>query len=859
MTDGDIDLELQHHLQERIDSLLDSGLSPREAQREARRRFGNITRYERECRLIARNQERRMQVLEFCRSIAQDILYAARGANSSRTFAAALILTVGLGIGTITAMFSIVNGTLLNPLPFIGGDRLVYVWRQQTDDGVWLTPTRTMVDAWRARSRSLDGLTGYTGRQFVLTSGREPEYIDGTMVSPDFFSFLGIGPKLGRVFVPADANHRVAMLREGFWKQRYGSDPEVIGRSITLDDEPYEIVGVLPSRADQVFNGGDIWVPTTDQDDIGLSVLARLRPGVTPEQAEADMAQAYATLAGLSDEDRAWGPKIVTPQAMIGTDLRTALWMLLGAVGLVLLVVCANVANMLTARGITRGHELAVRASLGATRSRIARQLLTESLLLATLGGALGATLAYVVVPAAMNFLPENLEDLRNVRIEPMVLAFTCIVTLGTGLLFGSAPILQIRSLRLSSVLNQANRTGTAGSRRSAMRQALVGFEVALALVLFLGAGLLLNSLIRLQSADPGFDASNLVTIRLPLSQPAYADSATRQTLLTDVVDRVSQLPGVVSVATGSGVPPRMDMMAGGPVLEGEDPAEVAVSAPPSSIALVAPEYFAALRMRFVDGRGFTEADMLGGSSPMVVNESYARTRWPDVSAVGQRFKLGRGKSWFHVVGVVQDVASTGLGTSRERAQFYFTSHLFGPIGGTSLIVRTTDDPLAMIPRLKQQVWAVDARLPLGDIGLVDRMLSRSIARQRFSALVLSGFAFLSLALAAIGVYGVISLAVNQRTREIGVRVALGAQSADIAKMVVGYGMKPIVWGILLGVAGSLAASRVLRSLLFEVQQTDVPTYVVVTLLLAMVGLTAAYLPSRRAATIDPLEALREE
>jgi predicted permease len=457
-----------------------------------------------------------------------------------------------------------------------------------------------------------------------------------------------------------------------------------------------------------------------------------------------------------------------------------------------------------------------------------------------------------------MNFLPENLEDLRNVRIEPMVLAFTCIVTLGTGLLFGSAPILQTRSLRLSSVLNQANRTGTAGSRRSALRQALVGFEVALALVLFLGAGLLLNSLIRLQSADPGFDASNLVTIRLPLSQPAYADSATRQTLLADVVDRVSQLPGVVSVATGSGVAPRMDMMVGGPVLEGEDPADVA-SAPPSSIALVAPDYFAALRMRFVEGRGFTEADMLGGSSPMVINESYARTRWPDVSAVGQRFKLGRGKSWFHVVGVVQDVASEGLGTSRERAQFYFTSHLFGPIGGTSLIVRTTDDPLAMIPQLKQQIWVVDARLPLGDIGLVERMLSRSIARQRFSALVLSGFAFLALTLAAIGVYGVISLAVNQRTREIGVRVALGAQSADITKMVVSYGMKPIVWGILLGIAGSLAASRVLRSLLFEVQQTDVPTYVVVTLLLAMVGFTAAYLPSRRAATIDPLEALREE
>jgi putative ABC transport system permease protein len=335
------------------------------------------------------------------------------------------------------------------------------------------------------------------------------------------------------------------------------------------------------------------------------------------------------------------------------------------------------------------------------------------------------------------------------------------------------------------------------------------------------------------------------------------ADSSARRAFLADVTGRMRQLPGVVSVATGSGVPPRMGMMMAKLVLEGEDPSEVP-AAPPASAVWVSPEYFATLRMRFVEGRGFDETDVLDRPSPVVVNESFARARWSDPNVVGQRFKFENGETSYRVVGVAQDVAASGLGTSHERAQFYFTSRAFG-FTGTALIVRTTGDPLTMVHQLKQQVWSLDPKLPVDDVAVVERMLSESIARERFGALLLSAFALLALVLAAIGVYGVIALAVSQRTREIGVRVALGAQRHDIAKMVVGYGMKTIAVGIVLGIAGSLVASRVLRNLLFEVQPTDPLTYGVVVFLLAAVGLTAAYLPSHRATAIDPLDALREE
>jgi putative ABC transport system permease protein len=456
-----------------------------------------------------------------------------------------------------------------------------------------------------------------------------------------------------------------------------------------------------------------------------------------------------------------------------------------------------------------------------------------------------------------MNFLPENLQDLRNVQIDPVVLVFTAIITLGTGLLFGVAPALQGCSISLSSAMNQGNGMGPASSGRSILLRGFVSLEVALGLVLLLGAGLLLNSLIRLQSDDPGFDSSNLIMLRLPLSKQGYADSLAQNTFLSDVTTRIRQLPGIVSVATGSGVPPHMDIMISAPVLGEEDPTYVS-STQPFSIALVSPEYFATLRMRFVEGRGFTEAELFEGSSPVVVNEYFARTHWREPNVVGQRFRLGRDKSWYRVVGVVQDVASMGLGTSHDRAQFFFTPNAFRS-GDPALIVRTSTDPLDMVHLVKQQIWSVNPYLPLSDIGIVERMLSDSIARQRFNAMLLSVFALLALALLAIGVFGVISLGVRRRTKEIGVRIALGAKRMDIAKMVAGFGLRPIVWGLFFGVAGSLAATHAFRSLLFEIQPTDPFTYVTVILFVSVIGLVAAYVPSHRAATIDPLKALREE
>jgi putative ABC transport system permease protein len=811
-------------------------------------------------------------------SLWQDFRFAVRTLWRIPGFTVIAVATVAVGIGVNTAAFSLVSSVVLKPLPFEDAERLVEIWAEGEPMGaqVTTTPQPEMLRAWLDRAESFEAIGLFNEEELTYSGGAEPEILHAAIVSPNLMQLLRVNPRMGRELTAADVESdeegQAVLLSETFWRRRFGSDPEILGHALTLDEKSYVVVGIAPLELERLFEARfffgppkQVWLPLSlssirTWEDTPF-VIARLKPHVmvTEAQAELDVIQSGLTDTGLNEDN--WRPLVASTAEMVNSRLATVLWVLLGSVGLVLLIGCANIANMLMARSVSRRHEFAIRAALGASRTRVTRQLLVEGLVLSVVGAGLGVVLAYWTLEAATLLGAHGVRELRSVRMDPIVLLFTLCISLVTALIFALAPAAQLRCCSTADTLTAGTRAGTSSAHGSLARRCLVAAEVAMALVLLVGAGLLLNSFIHLSRVDPGFEPSGLVALELTLPETQYPETTQRREFFRTVADRMRLLPAARDVGLARRVPPDVSWLFGTVQIDGRE--DLVDTAPLKAGNWISPEYFRTLGGTLLEGRGFTPLDTRSDAAPVIVNESLARRFWPDGGAVGRRFRLelpfqSQDVGEHTIVGVSRDIRAFGLGDESDRMQVYFPFESYQAQEGV-LVARAVGDPADLIPQLKEQVWAVDPNLPITRVIQLDRDLSDNIARPRFNALLLSSFAGLALLLAVIGVYGVTSLTASQRVREIGVRVALGAQRNDVLKLMVGDGMKPIAIGAALGLALSFALCRFLRSLLFEIQPTDTLTFATAAFVLVVVGIFACYVPSRRVTAVDPIAVLRQE
>jgi putative ABC transport system permease protein len=793
-------------------------------------------------------------------------------------FTAVAVLALALGVGANTAIFSVVNGVLLRPLPFKDPDRLVRLgeWSQQVPGMSVAYPN--FLD-WREQNHVFEGLAATQFDSYNLTGVDEPERLQGRNVSANFFDLLGVAPTLGRSFT-ADEDRpgaeRVCLISYGLWQRRFGGDRKIVGAQLTLNDKPYTVVGVLPAdyrygTQTDVFapiglRGDDELMKERD-DHPGIYAVARLKDGVTYGQAEAEM-KAIAERLAESYPKTNGGHSItmMTLREYFVGDVRTSLLVLLGAVGFVLLIACANVANLLLARAASRSREIAIRTALGAGRWRIIRQLLTESVLLALVGGGVGLLLAAwgvdVLRRASLDVIPTT----ADIGLDRTVLFFTVGVSLLTGVLFGLAPALSASKADLNESLKEGGRTGTAGAARNRVRSALVVAEVALSLMLLIGAGLLIRSFVSLRGTETGFDAQKVLTMQI--SRKAGADEGRKvSNFLTLVEEKVRAVPGVEAVALSNGVP-MLGATETGVHIEGRPPVEA--SKQPMTVAYWAtPGYFKVMGIRLVRGRLFDEHDTQNSPLVAVIDEEFAREHFPGEDPIGKYLagNPAEGVPHTEIVGVVAHVKHYGLDApgpvqAERYTPLYQLPDKVMPMAGVhvSLLVRSAGtDPAAMTDAVRRAVHEVDPNQPVYGVETMEQVLSDSVASQRLSMTLLSLFGAVAMILAAVGIYGVMSYAVVQRTHEIGIRMALGARGRDVLRMVVGQGMVLALAGVGLGLAGAFALSRVVKSLLFGVTATDPLTFVGVPLVLLLVALLSTFIPARRATKVDPMVALRYE
>ncbi|HKG92852.1 MAG TPA: ABC transporter permease [Gemmatimonadaceae bacterium] len=817
-------------------------------------------------------------------SIVQDLRYAARTLVRQRGFTAVALLALALGIGANTAIYSVVHAVLFRPLPFESPGRLVEVRTLLVKQGERIRASGPDAADWRARNRSFTDVAAHTGTGFTLTGRGEPETFIGQLVSPQLFQILGVRALLGRTLLPGEdslGRERVVVLSNALWRRRFGADPAVVGQPITLNGHSYTVVGVMPPRFVYPTERYQLWVPlsfqTPELRDWGgrgthfLQVLARLRPGVTIEQAGSDMAAVTAGLrAQYPDNDNVGADVVSLEESLLG-GVRRALLVLLGAVGFVLLVACANVANLLLARATARRREMAVRAALGASAGRIARQLLTESVLLAAAGGAVGLALATWGVQAMVALLPAGaVPRIDQVGVDGQVLAYSLVASLATGLLFGLAPALAGAGVDLGETLKSGGRGG-AGVGRGAtarLRRALVIAEVALSIVLLVGAGLAARSFVALAAVDPGFRAGGVMTMRTMLTEQRYPELARVRTFYGEALRRIEAQPWVEAAAVTTHLPMAGDNWENGIAIEGRQTRGSADGAV-AGVRAISPHYFRAVGTALRAGRPPAETDVAGAPPVVVVNEELARRYWSGArpaDVVGRRLKLADDpdEPWFTVVGVAADVKHEGLG-AETRPELYVPYAQFPEwalrIAGRGMVfaVRSSADPATVERGVRQEVAALDPALPLSDVRPLATLVADSVAQPRFRTVLLAAFALLAVSLAAVGVYGVIAYAVAQRTRELGVRMALGAGRPQVVRLVVGEGLGLAAWGVAVGLAAALAATRTLRGLLYATSPTDPATFAAVSLLVLAVAVIAAYLPARRAARVDPMVALRSE
>jgi predicted permease len=870
----EIDEELQFHIEMRTQENIERGMSPDEAERDALARFGRT----------ARIKELSWDVRGggWLETLWQDVRYGARMLRKQPSFTLVAVLTLALGIGVNTAIFSVVNGVLLKPLSFPAPERLVALSETSKEVPLMAVAYPNYLD-WRAQQTVFENMAARMPAGGVMTGDGEPERVTGRFVTASFFPTLGVQPRLGRFFTEEEDRptaERVIVLSYGLWQRRFGADPKVIGRPLRFNSESWMVVGVMPAEFEfygQTNPNNDFFIPLgrlSDQEFMGdrhshtVFVTARMKPGVEMEQARAEMSAIAGRLSAQYPASNS-GNGIALRSVLddyVG-DVRPALSMLTMAVALVLLIACANVANLLLARATTRRKEVALRMALGAGRWRIVRQLLTESLLLAIAGGMLGLLLGAWGLELLIKLNPEGLPRLENISLDGRALGFTLLVTLLTGIVFGLVPALQTSKADFNEALKEGSLRSAGGAGGRWLRGTLVVGQLALSLMLLIGAGLLVKSFWRLLRVDPGYDARNVLTMRLRLPDAKYREATQAMAFLREVSRRVEELPGVqqVSVTTGFPLGRASD---NGYWVEGEPEPRQPGEWSTASMQSVSEGYHQTLGIALLAGRHFSERDTVDSPSVVIVDEDFVRRHLPNgspVDALGKRLRFGgEGEPWREIVGVVRHVRQNGL-DEEGRTGIYRPWTQMNPkwladfTRAMDLIVKTTDDPTKFIAPIRREVQGVDKDQPLGNVSTLEALVAQSVAPRRFSLLLLGVFASVALLLGAIGLYGVLSYVVTQRTREIGIRMALGAQKSDVLRLIIRYGMMLAVIGVGAGLVGAFALTRLMKSLLFGVSASDPVTYILIALLLLGVALLACYLPARRATKVDPLIALRYE
>jgi putative ABC transport system permease protein len=857
---------VERELAEEIDACLEmlaqakvaEGVDPEEARRAALIELGGVDQ--------VKESVREVRVGHFFRTVWQDLRYGARTLRKSPGFTAVVVLTLALGVGANTAVFSVVNAVLLRPLAYRDPSRLVTVLH----DG-WAPVAPANFLDWREQSRSFESMAAAQSWNLTMTGQGQPEQLNVLQTSAEMFHVLGVDAALGRTYAAGEdqpGREHVVVISHGFWQRRFGGDRGVVGRQVTLDGEAYTVIGVMPPDfqfAPFWATHAEAWLPlnlgrrVNDRRGQSLRVFARLKDGVTQAQAQTEMETINRRLEEQYPRENE-GPAVsVDPlhEKVVGKS-RPALLVILGAVGFVLLIACANVANLMLTKSALRRKEIAVRIALGAGRRRVVRQLLTESLLLSLAGGGAGLLLASWSNSTLASLGPDSLPRVRTVGLDANVLVFTLGLCVLVGLLFGLAPALRSTKTDLTESLKDRSRGSTSDRRQERVRKFLVVGEIAVSLVLLIGGGLTMRSFLRLTSVDPGFDPRGVMTATVPLAGPRYSTDEQRAAFFKLLTERVSSLPGVKSASVINHLPLGGDVWTYGFTVEGR-PAPTDAERPSAVYRVARPDYFRTMGAALLKGRDFTERDDASSPGVVIVNEALARRQWPGEEPLGKRITVnGESGKPREVVGVVRDLKQ-GEWASEPKPEMYLPHSQAAPPRSMTLVVRASSDTSEVAREVRREVWAIDKDLPVSQVASMEDVVAESVAQQRFNTLLIGVFAAAALMLAAVGVYGVMSHTVTQRTHEIGVRMALGARGRDVLGMIIRQGLVLTLIGLAVGLAGAFALTRVMDSLLYEVSATDPLVFGGVAAALTLSALLACYVPARRATKVDPMEALRYE
>jgi len=861
-SDEEMNREIEQHLAGLTSRYEAEGMSPEQARQAALQEFGGVEQIKER----ARAERVWMWPVEFSR----DLRYALRMLAKNPGFTFVAVMALALGIGANSAIFSVIDAVLLRPLPYKNAAQLVTVWEEAKKLGFpFNTPSPANFLDWREQNSVFSCMAATADKSFNLTGRGEPERLDGERVSANLFPLLGAEPFLGRSFLPeedAPGKGDAVVLSYGLWQRRFGAASDIIGKPIVLNGASYRVVGVMPRDFVLPGHKDQLWVPlafdskeAASRGNHYLRVIARLKPGVSMEAARSQMSTIAARLAHQYPEFNSQvGSVIRSMREEVVGDVRPALLVLLGAVGCVLLIACANVANLLLARAAVRQKEIALRLALGAGRSRLVRQFLTESLLLGTLGGVFGLLLAGFGLEVLRRFIPNAIPHPEAIGIDLRVFLFAILISALTALAFGLVPAMQALRFDLNATLKEGGRDSSSGAGRQRLRSMLIVGEIAVSFVLLIGAGLLINSFLHLRNLDPGFRSENLLAMKVDLPELKYSDPTRRSTFYEELLRRVRELPGVSAAAVASNLPLTYDGDSIDISVEGQpDPPP---NERPSVITrVVSPGYFETMGIPLVRGHEFTAKDNEKTVPGVVISEKTARYFWPNENPLGKRLKPGSSTSssrWRQVIGIVKDVRQNDF-VADPGLQIYLAYRQVDAFPPNALVLRTTVDPMSLGPAVRRVVQEVDKDQPVSDIRTMSEIVSAAVARQRFSMLLLGIFAAVALTLAGIGIYGVMSYSVAQRTREIGIRMALGAQKSDVLKMTIGQGLQLVIVGVVIGLAAALVLTRVMSSLLFGVSATDPTTFVTISLILLSVALTASYVPALRSMKVDPVIALR--